>query len=173
MKLETRAGETVLLLGFIGLAAVLWFVVVPAGIPTSRMSAGAAVTPRSLPYAVALSIAVLCLVRLAALWLLPQPELEDPQVPAGSGAGETRHPFRLAAIVVLCLFYGHTLIPLAGFYLSSILLLAVVAVLLGERHWPTLLLVPTGLAAAVFLLFERGFMIRLPKGAIASLWPVF
>ncbi len=171
MWLETRIGETLLLVGFLMLAGVLWFVVVPAGIPVSRMAAGATLTPRSLPYAVAAAIAVLCALRLAMLWLrAPRDEGATP-APA-AGAGESRHPFRLAIIVALCLIYGHSLIPLAGFYLSSMLLLAVVALLLGERRWPYLLLVPPGLALAVYLLFERGFMIRLPKGAIMSAWPL-
>lgn len=174
MWLETRIGETALLLGFLLLAAGLAFWVIPAGIAPPRGTA--AVTPRSVPFAVTAGIGVLCLMRLAALWLLPaRPEAGDADDGAAFAADEddTRHPWRLAAIVALCLLLAPVLIPQTGFYVSTVVFMVAVMWLLGERRPVVLAGTPLALAGAIYALFELGFSIRLPKGALSAALPGF
>lgn len=174
MWLETRAGETLLLLGCLMLAAFLAFWVIPAGIAPPRGTA--LVTARSLPVVVTIAIAALCLARLAALWLLPaRPGSDETDDSAAfeAEADTDRHPLRLALIVALCLLLAPVLIPVAGFYLTAIGFMMAVMALLGERRWPVLLGAPLALTAGIYALFELGFTIRLPKGALVASLPGF
>ena len=188
MWYETRGGETVLLLGFLALAAVLAWVVVPAGIGAVRTPG---VSPRTVPYGVAAGIAAVCLLRLGSLWLSPwfaelrgqgTPDARAvPDGPAddaeamedmgeGMAADEPRHPLRLLVIVAGCFLFAAVLVPNLGFYISGAAFMLGAMLLLGERRWPLLLMVPPALAAAVYGLFELGFSIRLPKGTLVTAW---
>jgi hypothetical protein len=176
MWYDSRAGETVLLIAFIVLAAVLALVVVPAGISASRMPG---VTPRTVPYGVAAGIALLCLIRLAALWIVPQSLAGASEVVASdpeadlepdSEPEEERYTGRLALIVAGCFLFSALLVPYLGFYLAGISFVAGIMGILGERRLRFLVLVPTGLALAIYVLFEMGFSIRLPKGTLLLGW---
>lgn len=66
--------------------------------------------------------------------------------------------FTTAVFVV----YAVILIPL-GFVLSSALVVAVLSVFYGARHWPTILVVALGVPAVVYVVFRRLLTVSLPE----------
>ena len=60
------------------------------------------------------------------------------------------------------------LIPWIGIYVASILLIAVFMKWLGRYDWPLVAAVSLGVPLAVFLIFERWFLLPLPKGPIEA-----
>jgi putative tricarboxylic transport membrane protein len=60
------------------------------------------------------------------------------------------------------------LIPWIGIYVASILLIAFFMKWLGRYGWPLVAAVSLGVPLAVFLIFERWFLLPLPKGPIEA-----
>jgi putative tricarboxylic transport membrane protein len=60
------------------------------------------------------------------------------------------------------------LIPWIGIYVASILLIAFFMKWLGRYDWPLMAAVSLGVPLAVFLIFERWFLLPLPKGPIEA-----
>jgi len=60
------------------------------------------------------------------------------------------------------------LIPWIGIYVASIILIAFFMKWLGSYDWPIVAAVSLGVPLAVFLIFERWFLLPLPKGPIEA-----
>jgi hypothetical protein len=60
-------------------------------------------------------------------------------------------------------------VPFLGLYVSSILLIAGFMKWLGKYSWPLTLAVAIGVPAIAFLMFEKWFLVPLPKGPIEDL----
>ena len=60
------------------------------------------------------------------------------------------------------------LVPYVGIYISSILLIAVFMKWLGHYGWAYVSLVSVGTMLATFLVFEKWFLVSLPKGPIEN-----
>jgi putative tricarboxylic transport membrane protein len=60
------------------------------------------------------------------------------------------------------------LIPWIGIYAASIILIAVFMRWLGRYDWRLVAVVSLGVPLAVFLIFERWFLLPLPKGPIEA-----
>jgi putative tricarboxylic transport membrane protein len=60
------------------------------------------------------------------------------------------------------------LIPWIGIYVASIILIAFFMKWLGRYDWPLVAAVSLGVPLAVFLIFERWFLLPLPKGPIEA-----
>jgi uncharacterized membrane protein (DUF485 family) len=60
------------------------------------------------------------------------------------------------------------LIPWIGIYVASIVLIAFFMKWLGRYDWPLVAAVSLGVPLAVFLIFERWFLLPLPKGPIEA-----
>jgi putative tricarboxylic transport membrane protein len=60
------------------------------------------------------------------------------------------------------------LIPWIGIYVASIILIAVFMRWLGRYDWGMVGAVSLGVPVAVFLIFERWFLLALPKGPIEA-----
>tara|TARA_A100001391_G_scaffold117764_1_gene79813 strand:+ start:31880 stop:32119 length:240 start_codon:yes stop_codon:yes gene_type:complete len=67
----------------------------------------------------------------------------------------------LSALLVV--LYG-TMVPLLGFYVSTILYLLSHCLVLGQRDWRVLAIVPPALCFALYLLIERFLLIGMPRG---------
>jgi putative tricarboxylic transport membrane protein len=61
------------------------------------------------------------------------------------------------------------LVPVIGMYVSSLLLMAVFMKWLGRYGWPLTLAVSIGVTVATYLMFEKWFLIPLPKGPVEDL----
>ena len=60
-------------------------------------------------------------------------------------------------------------IPYLGIYLSSFILIAGFMKWLGKYPWGTTIAVAIGTPAAIYVLFEKWFLIPLPKGPLENL----
>ncbi|MBL8670854.1 MAG: tripartite tricarboxylate transporter TctB family protein [Alphaproteobacteria bacterium] len=74
----------------------------------------------------------------------------------------------VASVVVPTAVYV-LLLPHAGIYLSSALLIAVFMIWLGRYAWRMTLAVSVGMPFVTYFLFERWFLIPLPKGPIENM----
>jgi putative tricarboxylic transport membrane protein len=61
------------------------------------------------------------------------------------------------------------MVPVIGMYVSSLLLIAAFMKFLGRYGWPLTLAVAIGVTIATYLMFEKWFLIPLPKGPIEDL----
>lgn len=77
--------------------------------------------------------------------------------------GLTRNNYiSVAFTTVMFAVYAAILIPL-GFVLSSALVVAVLSVFYGARHWPSVLLIAVGVPAVVYVVFRRLLSVALPE----------
>jgi hypothetical protein len=60
-------------------------------------------------------------------------------------------------------------VPHSGIYLASAVLIAVFMMWLGRYRWKITAAVAIGVPVAVYVLFEKWFLVPLPKGPIESL----
>jgi len=61
------------------------------------------------------------------------------------------------------------MVPVIGMYVSSLLLIAAFMKFLGHYRWPLTLAVAIGVTVGTYLMFEKWFLIPLPKGPIEDL----
>ncbi len=99
---------------------------------------------------------------LSSLWILAQAvrdrsaRMASPFFPAGA--------LRLVLTVFLPMAGAVALFELVGFYLTSLAYLLVYIRLTGRQSWALTVAVSMLFPAATFLIFERWFLIPLPKG---------
>lgn len=68
----------------------------------------------------------------------------------------------IAFTIVMFVIYASILVPL-GFILSSALVVAVLSIFYGARHWLTIALVAIGVPAVVYVVFRRVLAVALPE----------
>lgn len=73
----------------------------------------------------------------------------------------------LSVIVPTAVFVG--IIPSLGIYVSSVLLIALFMKWLGKYRWSIVVAVSVGVPVATFLVFEKWFLLSLPKGPVETL----
>ena len=59
-------------------------------------------------------------------------------------------------------------VPVIGMYVSSGLLIAVFMKWIGRYSWPIVLAVAVGVPVVTYILFERWFLVPLPKGPLEN-----
>jgi putative tricarboxylic transport membrane protein len=79
--------------------------------------------------------------------------------------GELR---QVMAVVVPSVIYV-VLVPWLGIYVSSVLLIAVFMRWLGNYAWTMVLPIAIGIPVATFIVFERWFLVPLPKGPLEAM----
>ena len=109
-------------------------------------------------YLVALLGGAVMLVRLLRLWRNPQLALAE------VAANERRMGAQALSIIGVCLLFAFLLIPGLGFYPSSLLFIVTASLILGERRPVFLTAPPVAVTGGLFLAFEYGFSIFLPRG---------
>jgi putative tricarboxylic transport membrane protein len=60
-------------------------------------------------------------------------------------------------------------IPYVGMYLSSAALIMVFMLWLGKYHWSLIVAISIGTPVAIYLMFEKWFLVPLPKGPLEEL----
>lgn len=77
--------------------------------------------------------------------------------------GLTRHNyFSVGFTTLMFLVYAAILVPL-GFILASALIVAVLSIFYGARHWPAIVFVAIGVPGIVYLVFRRALGVALPE----------
>ncbi len=137
--------------------------------------------PTAMPWAVA----VLCFVIAAALAvdiLRPRPEYDTPTAPAdtapapdtetdpdtGTDTGTETVNARAVGTAVGGVAGFIVVLPWLGWILSATLLFTAVAVALGNRRYPTCLLVGLGVASVIQIVFSGLLGISLPAGFVGG-----
>jgi len=110
------------------------------------------------PFYIGLMIAVATLYNLARIYI---------DVAPGLFADWSQLRQVLAVIVPTTIYVF--IIPWLGLYVASILLIAVFMKWLGRYGWGLVAAVSLGTMAATYLMFERWFLVPLPKGPIEDL----
>jgi putative tricarboxylic transport membrane protein len=84
---------------------------------------------------------------------------------SGTTSERLDHPLRLLALVVALIAYAYVIAPL-GYLISTSVLFAVSAAIMGSRNHIRDAIVAVGLTVAVYYLFSRGLSIYLPPGVL-------
>lgn len=159
MPSTPRQREALLLIALLtGVAGiVLW--VVPASVEDPEGFGYAQGLPPSFTvYLVALLAGAVMLVRLLRLWLTPALAVVEVEA-AGRRIGA-----QALSVIGACLLFAFLLIPGLGFYPSSLLFIVAASLILGERRPIFLTAPPVAVTGGLFLAFEYGFNIFLPRG---------
>lgn len=149
-----RAVEIGVALFVCGLAAIAIYGAVQAGIGWGPEG------PRAgfFPFYVGLLILTSGIVNLAQALPLPKAELFAtwPQLR------------QVLSVIVPTAIYV-LLVPWLGLYVSSFLLIAVFMRWFGRYGWPMVAAVSIGVPAVAYLMFEKWFLVALPKGPLEDL----
>ena len=140
-------------------ALAFGFVLLPYGIGLGYGSGGAGLSPRFMPQIATAGIALALAFGLIETIVVTDSTREQPPLHVQNGG----HPLRAIIVVLICLFFAHVGFGLAGFYLGGVSMAALLILLLGERKVRNVLLFPIIILTVIYLVFELGFQIRLPK----------
>jgi hypothetical protein len=88
-----------------------------------------------------------------------------------TGSFISRKQFRSVLTVLVPIALAVSLIEIVGFYLTAFLYLFSYVWWTGRQTWFAILTVSLLFPAATFLIFERWFLIPLPKGYLGSYLP--
>lgn len=110
------------------------------------------------PFYIGLFILGASIVNIAHAWLEPGDRL----------FAEWGQLGQVLAVVVPSVVYV-ALVPWIGIYVSSALLIAVFMKWLGRYGWTMVLPIAIGVPVVTFIIFERWFLVPLPKGPIEEL----
>lgn len=148
--------EVITIGAFLAAAITFGLLVLPAAIAPGGSSQGAGLSPRFMP-----QLAVASIVLALAWGLLGSL--------TGKQQAEQRTRRRSSQIrtpicgVAICLAFAAIGFELAGFYVGGICMTILLTLLLGERRPWVIILFPTVLLAAIYVLFELALTIRLPR----------
>jgi putative tricarboxylic transport membrane protein len=106
------------------------------------------------PFYVGIAIAIAGVVNLTQAWREPDRLFAD--------WGQLRQV--LSVIIPTAIYVG--LVPWLGLYVASLLLIAGFMRWLGGYNWGLVAAVSIGVTLAAFFMFERWFLVPLPKGPI-------
>lgn len=158
--------EISLLLALLAASALFYFLVIPNGIiDPDGFGIGQGLPPSFTARITVILIAVILGVRL--LQLLVNPAVAEPTetdlghdiAPTDSGSGP-----RNFAGIACALVFAFVLVPIIGYYLASIGMIAALMLVMGETRWPYLVGQPLAVMGLIWLLFDRVFSIKLPAG---------
>lgn len=133
------------LLGFSALVAA-WTLDVPSG------GTGGTLGPNFLPW---LMLAGIALGALGLLWRSQRHAEMAAEAPA------VRMLLKLGGFLLLMLVYAVAYEP-SGYLVSSLVFFVVALLVLGERRWLQLLLVPPGVVGGVYVVFTQVMKVYLP-----------
>ncbi len=164
---EAARGEAMLLGVLLVADAVLYFVVIPAGISDPEgFGLDQGLPPSFSGRLAAILLALVMVSRLVALALNPAVAQAAPD--AGSGPAGPEAPMAITARnligIAVALLFAFAVVPAIGFYVSSFLLVAALMRIMGETRWHVLVWQPAIVAGLIWILFDRIFSIRLPVG---------
>jgi len=139
------------------LFSIFLFLVIPSEVerpPVLFGTTSAALDPAFFPELVAA-----CFMLVGLCYLYTSFRLND----ANGFRGLKKHNYvSVAFTTVMFVVYASILQPL-GFILSSALVVAVLSIFYGARHWLTIMLVAIGVPAVVYVVFRRILMVALPE----------
>lgn len=163
--------ELILIAVLLPLVALFAFWYIPLSIDEPQgFGADSEVSPRFAPYLLASLMALALIGRLLQLGFYALrgrlDSLPDDLAETGT-AEETRRGLVLNSVTTI---YGFLMVPFLGFYAASFALVAYLVNRLGERRVWMIALIGTVCVVFTYLLFDELLNVRLPRGAVASLF---
>lgn len=147
--------------------ALAWFVLIALAFPPWRSfeTEGDAESwvSEAWPYAVMAGMALAAISTLA-IALSPHHRETDLELPRVGGTGDQPANTRLAWLIILCSAAYVLAVWQFGFLLASPLFLAAVIVILGSRHWPTVVGASIGIPVIVGVVVTGLSGLPLPSG---------
>jgi len=140
------------------LALGFGFVILPLGIGLGYGNTGTGLSPRFMPQLATAGIAIALVFGLVQALVGAAPT----DTAAARLTGE-RHPLRVLGAVAICMLFASVGFRLLGFYIGGAVMVMVLTLLLGVRKAGGVLLFPIMILAGIYLIFELGLQVRLPK----------
>jgi hypothetical protein len=166
--MSVKSREIIIIAVLLLATAVFGFVLIPVGVGEGFGSSGAGLSPRFMPELATLGIALALMFGLLRHVFVTGSN----EVPCVASDHEGGHPLRAVIVISICLFFALIGFNLAGFYLGGIAMAVSLTMLLGERQFVKVVMFPILVLVAIYLVFEFGFQIRLPKSGLIPSIPV-
>jgi hypothetical protein len=166
--MSVRSREVAIIAGLLLVTAVFGLVLIPMGIREGYGSGGAGLSPRFMPEIATMGIAAALIFGLLKQLLTVENAAGAESLPDGV----VGHPMRAVIVIAICLFFSLVGFRMAGFYLGGVVMAASLTALLGERKILKVVVFPILVLIVIYIVFEFGFQIRLPKSGLISSIPV-
>jgi len=147
---------------------IFGFVLIPLGIGEGFGEIGPGLSPRFMPEIATAGIAAALLFGLARYIFASEVE-GAADIPLDHEGG---HPLRAVAVILICMFFAAIGFRVAGFYFGGISMAILLTLFLGERKVLNVVLTPILVLAVIYVVFEIGFQIRLPKSNLIPGVPI-
>jgi len=167
-RANTLYREVLIIVVLLIATLVFGFVLIPLGISEGFSEVGPGLSPRFMPELATAGI-VIALGFGLARYLFASGMEQDDEIPTHHEGG---HAIRAVAVILICLFFAATGFRTIGFYLGGMIMSMLLTLLLGERKLFGVVVVPILVLAAIYLIFEIGFQIRLPKSNLIPGVPI-
>lgn len=165
--MSVKSREIIIIAVLLLMTAIFGFVLIPIGIREGFGASGAGLSPRFMPELATIGIAIALIFGLIRhLFVAESNEGPDPSSEGGD------HPMRAVIVVTICLFFSVIGFRVAGFYLGGVAMAFSLTMLLGERKLLKVVVFPILILFVIYLVFEFGFQIRLPKSGLIPSIPV-
>lgn len=175
MIADERSSEIRLLIALLVLVAIFTFWLIPNSIEDPEgFGYAQGLAPSFSAYVVAIIATITLLLRLLRV-LKSNPINVHPTAQSSQSESselvqdEPGKQKRAWMIIGTCLLFAFVLIPYVGFYISSFAFVVLLAIVMGEHRPVMLIALPVLLLVAVYLGFEEGFTISLPRGELILL----
>jgi hypothetical protein len=148
--------------------AMFGLVLIPVGIDEGFGASGAGLSPRFMPELATIGIALALIFGLLRHVFVAASN----EIPDVASDHEGGHPLRAVIVISICLFFSLIGFSLVGFYLGGFAMAFSLTMLLGERKFVKVVVFPILVLVVIYLVFEFGFQIRLPKSGLIPSVPV-
>ncbi len=166
--MSEKSREIATIAGLLLVTAIFGFVLIPIGIREGFGSGGAGLSPRFMPELATIGIAVALIFGLVKKFLAA----ESGGAANAVSENDDGDPMRAVIVIAICLFFALIGFRVAGFYLGGVVMAASLTALLGERKILKVVVFPILVLLVIYVVFEFGFQIRLPKSGLISSIPV-
>jgi hypothetical protein len=160
--------EIATIAGLLLVTAIFGFVLIPIGIREGFGSDGAGLSPRFMPELATIGIAAALIFGLVKQLLVA----ESSNAAASISEDDGSDPMRAVIVIAICLFFALIGFRVAGFYLGGLVMASSLTAFLGERKLLKVVVFPILVLLVIYIVFEFGFQIRLPKSGLISSIPV-
>lgn len=162
--------EIWLLLALLVASAIFYFFVIPNGIADPDGFGIGQGLPPSFTARVAIILVGLILgVRLIQLLVNPAAaDIAESDPGTAVILTESGSSLRNVAGIACALIFAFALVPTIGYYLASIVMIATLMWVMGERRWLYITGQPVAVIGLIWVLFDRVFSIKLPTGWLFS-----
>jgi hypothetical protein len=163
-----KTRDIVIIVSLLIATLVFGLVLIPIGISERSGNIGAGLSPRFMPELASAGIAFALLFGLFQYLTSSIPD-DDMGLASHHVGGQ---PLRAVVAITICLIFALVGFNATGFYLGGVIMGASLTLLLGERKLLNIIVVPILVLTVIYLVFEFGFQIRLPKSGLIPGVPV-